>query len=71
MYRGRVDSIVSPGAVSGHVHKVSGGSNFGPAGSTQTPLQVCSYCYIKREQEGRKKKKRNDLNIYVCIVTDL
>lgn len=54
VYRGRLDSIVAPGSVSGHVHKVAGGSNFGPATSSQTPLQVfndmrasaCTTCSI-------------------------
>jgi len=40
LYRGRADTIVTPGNVSGHVHKVSGGSNFGPATASATPLQV-------------------------------
>jgi hypothetical protein len=26
----RLDPIVSPGAISGHVHAIVGGSNFGP-----------------------------------------
>jgi len=56
LFRGRLDSIVSPGVVSGHVHKVAGASNFGPAQTSQTPLQVyndlraspCTTCSIPK-----------------------
>jgi len=54
LYRGRVDSLIAPGNYSGHVHKVAGGSNFGPALASQTPIQVyndmlqsaCTTCSI-------------------------
>eukprot|EP00026_Physarum_polycephalum_P006816 Phypoly_transcript_06869.p1 GENE.Phypoly_transcript_06869~~Phypoly_transcript_06869.p1 ORF type:complete len:534 (+),score=55.81 Phypoly_transcript_06869:56-1603(+) len=56
LFRGRLDSIVNPGIVSGHVHKVAGGSNFGPAQTSQTPEQVyedmraspCTTCSIPK-----------------------
>jgi hypothetical protein len=42
-----VDSIVSPGVVSGHVHKVAGGSNFGADLASQTPVDVFfSRCFL-------------------------
>lgn len=55
LFRGRLDSIVSPGQISGHVHKVAGGNGFGPATASQTPQQVfndmrastCTTCSIK------------------------
>jgi len=54
LFRGRVDSIVSPGVVSGHVHKVAGGSNFGADLASQTPVDIyndmiaspCTTCSI-------------------------
>jgi len=54
IYRGRADPIVEPGAISNHVHKVFGGSNFYRATTSQSPLQVydqifaaeCTTCSI-------------------------
>eukprot|EP01118_Nematostelium_gracile_P009044 TRINITY_DN302_c0_g1_i1.p1 TRINITY_DN302_c0_g1~~TRINITY_DN302_c0_g1_i1.p1 ORF type:complete len:544 (-),score=133.38 TRINITY_DN302_c0_g1_i1:20-1651(-) len=54
LYRGRVDPIVNPGGVSGHSHKVSGGSNFSPAKVAQSATSVfdemasssCTTCSI-------------------------
>jgi len=55
LFRGRADPIISPGVVSNHLHKVAGASNFGPATTSQTPLQVyntlrastCTTCSLK------------------------
>eukprot|EP01118_Nematostelium_gracile_P009047 TRINITY_DN302_c0_g3_i1.p1 TRINITY_DN302_c0_g3~~TRINITY_DN302_c0_g3_i1.p1 ORF type:complete len:543 (-),score=118.58 TRINITY_DN302_c0_g3_i1:20-1648(-) len=54
VFRGRVDPIVDPGGVSGHSHKVSGGSNFSPAKVGQSAESVynemisssCTTCSI-------------------------
>ena len=54
IYRGRVDSIVTPGEVSGHVHKVMGGSHFSAGVKGQSPLEAyeitkaagCTTCSI-------------------------
>jgi hypothetical protein len=55
LFRGRVDSIVSPGVVSGHVHKIAGGNGFGPALASQNTTQVyndmmastCTTCSLR------------------------
>jgi len=55
VYTGRADSIVNPGGVATHVHKVFGGSGFSAAQKTSTPLQVfqetfnggCSSCALQ------------------------
>jgi hypothetical protein len=54
LFRGRVDTIVEPGAVSNHVHRVSGGSGFAPEAVNADPITVynhlrqakCSTCSI-------------------------
>lgn len=56
VYRGRIDTIVYPGVVSPHVHKVAGGSNFGPSTLTESPVQAyndlraspCTTCSINK-----------------------
>lgn len=46
----RIDPIVSPGEVSGHVHTVSGGSGFGYTTSyEQQRASACSSCPIKQD----------------------
>jgi hypothetical protein len=40
LVRARVDPLIAPGAVSNHLHNVAGASNFGPATTAMTPLQV-------------------------------
>lgn len=46
----RIDPIISPGQVSGHVHTVSGGSGFGFSTSyEQQRASACSSCAIKAD----------------------
>jgi len=40
LYRGRVDTIVNPGIVGNHVHRVFGASNFGAETTTASPVSV-------------------------------
>ncbi|CAF3711683.1 unnamed protein product [Rotaria sp. Silwood1] len=40
LYRGRVDSIVTPGTISGHVHKVMGGNHFSAGVKDQSELEL-------------------------------
>ncbi|PRP84352.1 putative WSC domain protein [Planoprotostelium fungivorum] len=55
VFRGRLDSIVNPGTLSGHVHKVFGGSHFSSSVVGRTPLEEfavtksapCTTCSIK------------------------
>jgi len=55
LYRGRVDTIVNPGIVGNHVHRVFGASNFGAETTTASPVQVfnnlrassCNTCSLK------------------------
>ncbi|CAF2122006.1 unnamed protein product [Rotaria magnacalcarata] len=54
LYRGRVDSIVTPGTVAGHVHKVMGGNHFSAGVKDQSELELyevtksasCTTCSI-------------------------
>lgn len=47
----RVDPIISPGKVSGHVHTVSGGSGFGfSTNFLQQRASACSSCPIKQDK---------------------
>jgi len=54
LYRGRVDTIVQPGVVSNHVHRVSGASAFSPEAVNNDPMTVynhlrnskCSSCSL-------------------------
>lgn len=50
---GRLDLIVSPGAVATHVHKISGASNFGPS-STYADLLAsqCTSCEIQADKSA-------------------
>eukprot|EP01088_Endostelium_zonatum_P014628 TRINITY_DN328_c0_g1_i1.p1 TRINITY_DN328_c0_g1~~TRINITY_DN328_c0_g1_i1.p1 ORF type:complete len:553 (-),score=90.91 TRINITY_DN328_c0_g1_i1:36-1694(-) len=48
IYRGRIDPIVNPGAISGHSHRVYGGQNFGPGSTTINATQ--QYNYLTRSQ---------------------
>lgn len=45
IFRGRIDPIVNPGAISGHSHKVVGGSRFSAATLTMTPIEVFNDLY--------------------------
>ncbi|KAH9905697.1 WSC domain-containing protein [Xylariomycetidae sp. FL2044] len=50
---GRLDPIVHPGAVSPHVHKVSGGSNFGPSVTTESLLASrCTSCEVQADKSA-------------------
>lgn len=54
LYRGRLDSIVTPGAPAGHVHKVMGGNHFSAGVKGQSALDLyevtksatCTTCSI-------------------------
>lgn len=54
IYRGRLDTIVNPGVLSGHVHRVFGGNAFNPGDPARTPLEeynilqtsTCTTCSI-------------------------
>jgi hypothetical protein len=54
LYRGRLDSIVTPGEPAGHVHKVMGGNHFSAGVKNQSPLELfevtksadCTTCSI-------------------------
>ncbi|CAF0977444.1 unnamed protein product [Adineta steineri] len=54
LYRGRLDSIVTPGSPAGHVHKVMGGSHFSAGVKGQSPQELfdvtksadCTTCSI-------------------------
>jgi len=54
LYRGRVDSIVTPGATARHIHKVMGGNHFSAGIKDQSPLDLyevtrsasCTTCSI-------------------------
>jgi len=56
LYGGRVDTIVNPGTYSAHVHRVFGGSNFGPGMLSRSPVEQynlmyhspCTTCSIKK-----------------------
>ncbi|KAF7562350.1 hypothetical protein G7046_g1797 [Stylonectria norvegica] len=50
---GRVDPIINPGHVAGHVHKVSGASNFGVS-STFATLQAsrCTSCEVQEDKSA-------------------
>jgi hypothetical protein len=51
--RGRVDPIVNPGGVAGHVHGVMGGSNFGPSATGETMMNSkCSNAKIKGDNSA-------------------
>lgn len=53
LVRERLDPIVSPGAVSGHVHTISGGSAFGPSMTFQQARAAkCSSCEIKEDMSN-------------------
>eukprot|EP01117_Protostelium_nocturnum_P001963 TRINITY_DN12618_c0_g1_i1.p1 TRINITY_DN12618_c0_g1~~TRINITY_DN12618_c0_g1_i1.p1 ORF type:complete len:582 (-),score=180.01 TRINITY_DN12618_c0_g1_i1:250-1995(-) len=45
VYRGRIDSIVNPGALSSHVHKVAGGNHFSAAVLNQSPEEMFNVTY--------------------------
>lgn len=46
--RERIDPIISPGAVSGHVHTISGGAGFSASMTFQDArVSQCSSCSIK------------------------
>ncbi len=55
LYRGRLDSIVTPGIAAGHVHKVMGGSHFSAGVQGQSDLDLyavtksanCTTCSIQ------------------------
>jgi len=55
LFRGRVDPIVSPGAVGNHVHRVFGASNFAAETTTTSPIEMynhlrsskCNTCSLK------------------------
>jgi Domain of unknown function (DUF1996) len=51
--RGRIDPIITPGGVSGHVHMLSGGINIGPF-SNQQSLQAanCTSCTIQADKSA-------------------
>ena len=54
IFRGRLDSIVNPGTVSGHVHRVMGGNHFSAGVQGQSELELyevtksasCTTCSI-------------------------
>jgi hypothetical protein len=54
LYRGRVDSLVTPAEAAGHVHKVMGGNHFSPEVKGQSELELyeitksasCTTCSI-------------------------
>jgi hypothetical protein len=50
---GRVDPIISPGQVSSHVHKISGGSNIN-INSTYESMQesACTSCQVGADKSG-------------------
>jgi hypothetical protein len=53
LVRERVDPIVAPGAVSGHVHTISGGSGFSPSMTFQDArASKCSSCTIKEDRSN-------------------
>ncbi|OCL01175.1 WSC-domain-containing protein [Cenococcum geophilum 1.58] len=50
LVRERLDPIVNPGAVSGHLHTISGGAGFGPSMTyAQARSAACSSCEIKED----------------------
>ena len=54
LYRGRLDSIITPGDPGAHIHKVAGGNHFSAGVKDQTPLELyevtreanCTTCSI-------------------------
>ncbi|KAF2015096.1 WSC-domain-containing protein [Aaosphaeria arxii CBS 175.79] len=53
LVRERIDPIVNPGAVSGHLHTISGGSGFGPSMTfEQARNSTCSSCQIKEDMSN-------------------
>ncbi|ORX99400.1 hypothetical protein BCR34DRAFT_495426 [Clohesyomyces aquaticus] len=53
LVRERIDPIVNPGAVAGHVHTISGGSAFGPSMTFQQARAAkCSSCEIKEDMSN-------------------
>ncbi|KAF2470030.1 WSC-domain-containing protein [Lindgomyces ingoldianus] len=53
LVRERIDPIVNPGAVGGHVHTISGGSAFGPSMTFQQARAAkCSSCEIKEDMSN-------------------
>ena len=51
--RERLDPIVSPGMVSGHVHTISGGAGFGPSMTFEgARASKCSSCEIKEDMSN-------------------
>lgn len=50
---GRIDPILSPDAISGHVHKIAGGTEINPY-STTASLQTstCSSCEIQADKSA-------------------
>ncbi|GAA5843521.1 hypothetical protein JCM11251_001644 [Rhodosporidiobolus azoricus] len=49
----RADSIVSPGAVSGHVHAILGGSNFGLSATFEGLRESdCTSCLVKQDMSN-------------------
>ncbi|KAI9715377.1 MAG: hypothetical protein M1812_006022 [Candelaria pacifica] len=49
----RADPIVNPGAVSGHVHQIAGGSGFGfKMDYAQTQASSCSSCLIQKDMSN-------------------
>ena len=50
LVRERLDPIVNPGAVSGHLHTISGGAGFSPSMTyAQARSAACSSCEIKED----------------------
>ncbi|KAF2795994.1 WSC-domain-containing protein [Melanomma pulvis-pyrius CBS 109.77] len=51
--RERLDPVVNPGIVSGHVHTISGGAGFGPSMTfEQARASKCSSCEIKEDMSN-------------------
>jgi Domain of unknown function (DUF1996) len=49
----RADPVVSPGALSGHVHTIMGGSGFGFAMDyAQARAAACSTCFVKQDKSN-------------------
>lgn len=49
----RLDPIVSPGTIAGHVHNIGGGSNFGMSSNFDTLRQSsCTTCLVKQDMSN-------------------
>lgn len=53
LLKGRLDSIVSPNAVSGHTHHIIGGNGFAPNMTYEsTQKSTCTSCTIKGDNSN-------------------